>query len=144
MFCAKKKIKKIVFKFWIINLLISIIFFVAYRIAISQTDTIKGNSFEQWMQIFEIILNLCFSFFYFIAMIISSFFILLNFINKVRIKLHLSFLTFLGLPSICIIYINITELINIQMLKNFSIFYILIMMIQFLIFRKIIAKRRSE
>ncbi|AZA98516.1 hypothetical protein EG359_02350 [Chryseobacterium joostei] len=136
--------KKIVIRFWIINLLISIILFVAYRIAISQTETINGNSFEKWIQFFELLLNFGFSFFYFIAMIIFSFAILLNLIKKVRNKLYLSFLTFLGLPSICIIYMIFTELINFQMLNFFSVIYIFIMTIQFLMFRKIIEKTRSE
>ena len=136
--------KKIVIRFWIINLLISIILFVAYRIAISQTETINGNSFEKWIQFFELLLNFGFSFFYFIAMIIFSFAILLNLIKKVRNKLYLSFLTFLGLPLICIIYMIFTELINFQMLNFFSVIYIFIMTKQFLIFRKIIEKTRSE
>lgn len=136
--------KKIVFIFWIINLIVSIVLFVTYRIAISQMQTINGNSFEKWMQIFELLLNFGFSFFYFIAMFISSFAILLNFIKQVRNKLYLSFLSFLGLPSICIIFMIITELINLQMLNFFSVIYIFIMMIQFLIFRKIIEKSQTE
>ena len=82
--------KKIIFKFWIINLLISILLFVGYRIAISQTKIIDGNSFEKWMQILEILLNLGFSLIYFAAMVLSSFAVLLNLIEKIRSNFYWS------------------------------------------------------
>jgi len=45
------KMNKMVFRFWIINVLISILLFIGYRVIISLTPTIEGNSFEKWMQI---------------------------------------------------------------------------------------------
>ena len=130
--------KRIVIRFWIINLLISIILFITYRIVISQTKLIDGNSFEKWIQIFELVLNLGFSLIYLIAMIISSFAVLLNLIEKIRNNFYLSLLTFLGIPSFCAIMV----FINIQ-LKNlilFSIIYLFLTTIEFLLFRKRVKK----
>lgn len=101
--------KKTIFKFWIIHLLISILLFVGYRIMISQTPTINGNSFEKWMQILDVLLNIGLSLIYLIYMVISSFAILLNMIEKVRRNFYFSLLTFLAIPlfSVILILINI-------------------------------------
>lgn len=136
--------KKIVVRFWMINLLLSIILFVAYRIVISQTKIIEDNSFEKWMQIFEVILNIGFSFVFLIVMAISSFIVLLNFKKEIRDNLFYSLLTFLSVPLISFFYIIITKLIHIQMLNFFSIIYIFITTMQFLFFRKLIKKYLAE
>lgn len=144
----KMEINKIVFRFWGSNLLISIILFVIYRILISQTKLIDGSSFEKWMQILELILNLGFSLVYLVAMLISSFALLLNLIKKIRISFYLSLFTFLGLPAFCVIFIVITLLIDIctndltvlTTLAIFSIIYLFLTTMQFLWFRKRINK----
>lgn len=140
--------KKIVFRFWGINLLISIILFVIYRIDISQTESIDGSSFEKWMQILELILNIGFSLIYLVAMVICSFAVLLNLIEKIRTNTYLSLLTFLGLPSICVIIITTKLLIDIRSSDLafwatpaiFSIIYLFLTALEFLLFRKIINK----
>ena len=144
--------KKIVFRFWGINLLISILLFFAYRISISQTETSNGNSFEQWMQIVEILLNLGFSLIYLIGMTIFSLAVLLNLVEKIRNNIYLSLLTFLGLPSICVIIIVIKLVIDISfndfaLLRTFTIFsilYLLLTTIEFLLFRKRINKELNK
>jgi len=133
---------KNVFAFWGISLLISILLFVAYRIVISQTKTVDGNSFEKWMQIFEIILNLGFSLVYLIIMIISSFAVLLNFNRKIRNNFYFSLLTFLGIPSFCAIIVFID--IQLKTVILFSIIYLVITLLEFLVFRKIINKSKPE
>lgn len=146
------KMKKIVFLFWGINLLISILLFFAYRISISQTATSDGNSFEQWMQIVEILLNLGFSLIYLIGMAISSLAVLLNLVEKIRNNIYLSFLTFLGLPSICVIIMIIKLVIDISfndfaLLRTFTIFsilYLFLTTIEFLLFRKRINKELNK
>lgn len=125
---------KMVFRFWIINVLISILLFIGYRVMISLTPTVEGNSFEKWMQILHVLLNIGFSLIYLIAMIISSFTILLNMIKTIRNNLYLSLLTFLAIPLFCVILTLID--IHLKMLLLFSIAYLIIMAISFLLFRK--------
>ncbi|QQQ30272.1 hypothetical protein [Chryseobacterium indoltheticum] len=144
--------KKIVFRFWGINLLISILLFFAYRISISQTVASDGNSFEQWMQIVEILLNLGFSLIYLIGMAIFSLAVLLNLVEKIRNNIYLSLLTFLGLPCICVIIIIIKLVIDISfndfaLLRTFTIFsilYLFLTTIEFLLFRKRINKELNK
>jgi len=136
--------KKIVFRFWIINFLISIALFFIYRIVIAETKTIDGNFFEELIQILELLLNIGFAFVYFIAMVISSLALLLNLIEKIRNNFYLSLLTFLGIPSFCVVFIVIKVLIDIYAdnltvltkLALFSIIYLFLTTIQFLLFRK--------
>lgn len=129
---------KTVFRFWIINVLISILLFIGYRVMISLTPTIEGNSFEKWMQILDVLLNIGFSLIYLIAMIISSFTILLNMIKTIRNNLYLSLLTFLAIPLFCVILTLID--IHLKMLLFFSIAYLIIMTISFLLFKKRVNK----
>ena len=128
----------IIFKFWLMNILISIVLFVTYRVVIAEKNYAEGDFLEWVLQILDIILNLAYSFIYLIAMAICSLPLFLNLIEKVRSNFYLSLLTFLGIPTFCVIII----LIDIQ-LKNlilFSIIYLFFMAIQFLLFRNRINK----
>jgi hypothetical protein len=144
--------KKIVVKFWLINVLMSTIIFAVYRIVISLTKTMEGNSFEKWMQIVELVLNIGFSFAYLIAMIVSSFTVLLNLFTKIRNNFYLSLLTFLGIPSFFVVYILISGLIDLNnyndsiltKLAFFSIAYLILMIITFLLFRKKVQNAQIE
>jgi len=136
--------KKIVFKYWLINFLISVVLFFIYNIVIAATKTTDGNLFEKLMQILELLLNMGFAFIYFIAMVISSFVLLLNLVEKIRDNFYLSLLTFLGIPLFCFIFIITNVLIDIR-LQNFTILTtlaifstigLLLTTIQFLLFRK--------
>ena len=98
--------KKIVFRFWIINFLISIALFFIYRIVIAETKTIDGNFFEELIQILELLLNIGFAFVYFIAMVISSLALLLNLIEKIRNNLFVSFNFFRNTLVLCCFYCN--------------------------------------
>ena len=144
--------KKLVFRFWIINFLISISLFFIYRIVISETNVIAGNSFEKLLQILDLIINLGFSAVYFIAMIISSFAILLNLKEKIRNNFYWSLLAFLGIPTFCVLFILINLLTEIYLnnltvltkLAIFSIIYLFLTAIEFLFFRKRINKFKIE
>lgn len=144
--------KKIVFRFWIINFFIGIALFFIYRIVIAETKTIDGNFFEELIQILDLLLNLGFAFIYFIAMVISSFALLLNLIEKIRNNFYLSLLTFLGIPLFCVVFILIKVLIdicadNITILTTLAIFstiYLFLTTIQFLLFRKRINKLQTN
>ncbi|OXA98075.1 hypothetical protein B0A75_15530 [Flavobacterium oncorhynchi] len=144
--------KKLVFRFWIINFLISISLFFIYRIVISETKMVEGNSFEKFVQILDLIINLGFSAVYFIAMIISSFAIFLNLKEKIRNNFYWSLLAFLGIPLFCVIFILVNLLIdisvhNVTVLKRlalFSIIYLFLTTVEFLLFRKRINKLKIE
>ena len=144
--------KKIIFKFWVINLLISILLFIIYRILIEETEMIYGNFLEMLVHILEQILNIFFASIYLIMIILSSFTMFLNLTEKTRNNLYLSLLTFLGIPSFCVILIIIKLLIDIYFyditilttLALFSIIYLFITTIEFILFRKIINKRQVE
>lgn len=133
--------KKIVFRFWIINLLIGIVLFVFYRIVISQTETVDGNSFQKWVQILSLVLDIGFSLMYLVVMVISSFLVLLNLIEKIRNNFYLSLLTFLGIPSFCVVIVWVD--IHFRNLTVFSTIYIVLMAIGFLLFRKRINKNNT-
>lgn len=136
--------KKIIFKFWIINFLISIALFVIYRVVIAKTTSTDRNFFDTFLHILDILLNLGFSVIYLIAMVICSLTIFLNLIGNIRNNYFLSFLSFLGFPSICIIYLMINALIDIYShnesvlttLVIFSLIYLSFTAIEFLIFKK--------
>ncbi|MFH6957453.1 hypothetical protein ACHRV1_08605 [Flavobacterium aquidurense] len=143
-----QKMKKIIFKFWLINFLISAVLFLTYHLVIAATKTIDGNLFEKLMQILELYLNIGFAFIYFITMVISSFVLLLNLVEKIRNNFYLSLLTFLGIPLFCFIFIISNLLIDIR-IQNFTILTTLAIFstigmflttIQFLLFRKTINK----
>jgi hypothetical protein len=138
--------KKIIFKFWVINLLISSVLFVAYRMVIANTNrtTYDMNLLDKIIDIFEGLLNLGFSIIYFVVMVFCSLLIFFNLIKKIRKNYFLSFLTSLGIPLISVIFFNVSVLMRFHLrcgsiLATFMIFstlYLLFTTIAFLIFRK--------
>ena len=140
--------KRIIFKFWIINILISIALFVTYRIVIAETDHPDENFLKWVLQILDIILNLAYSVVYLIAMAFCSFAIFLNLIDKIRNNLYLSLLTFLGIPLFCVAFIIIAILVDsllyqVTAFRNlliFSTIYLFFATFEFLVFRKRMTK----
>lgn len=133
--------KKIILKFWIINLLISIILYFIYRIVIIEKNTLNDTSFfEKITILLDILLNLYFAIVFLVAMIICSLTFFLNLIEKIRNNYFLSFLTFLGLPIVFVMYLVVIVAIDICTNKVnilgtfllFSIFYLFIATIEFL------------
>ena len=149
-----QEMKRIIFKFWLKNILISIALFITYRIVIAEKDHADGNFLEWILQILDILLNLVYSLIYLIAMVFCSFAIFLNLIDKIRNNLYLSLLTFLGIPLFYVIFIIIAILTDNLLYKNtvtvfrnilvFSIIYLFFTTLEFLIFRKRINKFRTE
>ncbi|MDF2476347.1 MAG: hypothetical protein K0S24_1830 [Sphingobacterium sp.] len=146
--------KRIIFKFWLTNILISIALFVIYRIVIAETNHNDGNFFEMVLQILDISLNLVYSFVYLIGMVICSCALFLNLIDKIRNNIYLSLLTFVGIPLFCAIFITINMLSDsilynetVTLFRNlviFSIIYLFFSTFEFLLFRKRIKNLRSE
>ena len=140
--------KRIIFKFWLINILISIALFVTYRIVIAETDHADGNFLKWILQILDILLNLAYSVVYLIVMAFCSFAIFLNLIDKIRNNLYLSLLTFLGIPIFCVAFIIIAILVDsllyqVTAFRNlliFSTIYLFFATFEFLVFRKRMRK----
>ncbi len=140
--------KKIILKFWIINLLLSIILFYAYAFIIKETESNDCTWVENFFTILLILLEFYFKLVFLSAMVVCSITYFLNLIDKIRINYFYSFLTFFGLPLICVVFLLVNLLIaiysnNESILKPIlllSIVYLIIATIEFLLFRKNITK----
>lgn len=135
--------KKIIFKLWIANLLLSIVLFITYRFVIAQTNSADTNWFETILSILDIVLNIGFSFIYLAVMVLGSLMFFLNLMQNVRKNFFLSLLTFVAIPSLCAIYLLVNVLIDIHSYNDsilmtfagFSVVYLLSTIVEFLIFR---------
>ncbi|PJJ84433.1 hypothetical protein [Mucilaginibacter auburnensis] len=97
----------LVFKYWLLNVMLAVMVYLAYRIAIVNTsDTGEGVSFI--LNVLEILLNLGFSLFYLAAMVLGSFAIFLNRFKKIRDNYFVSWLTFSGAPVLIAVMLIIT------------------------------------
>ncbi|MDF2934165.1 MAG: hypothetical protein K0R36_3496 [Chryseobacterium sp.] len=138
--------KKLIIKLWSIHILIIITLFVVYRIVIASKVSTDTNLFEAFLHILEILLDLGFSIMYLFGMIAFSLLFFLNLFKQIRNNYFLSLLTFLGLPSAFLIYFIIDLSIDyhshsiLTTFVIFSIVYLLITAIEFLIFRKRMVK----
>lgn len=139
--------KKLIFRFWIFNILISIALFIIYRIVISETEVGNDSFFETFMFILDLLLSLGYSLIYLIGMLISSLVLFLNLFEKIGNHFYLSMLTFLGIPIAVTVYIiwtmylanDLSADFSINFLRTFLIFlliYLISNLVQFLIFRK--------
>ncbi|MCD9855883.1 hypothetical protein LUD75_14250 [Epilithonimonas sp. JDS] len=142
--------KKLIFRYWIVNALIAFALFIIYRVVISTSDSGDESFFEWFLAILEILLSLGFSLVLLGGMLLSSLLLFLNLFEKVRNNFYLSMLTFLGIPMIGIIYIIWMIFMTVDwsgensigFLTTFLIFaavYSLFNLIQFLRFRKRIS-----
>ena len=89
---------KIILKYWMIDLLIGFVLYVAYRITIMNISATGDGLLANILYILDIILNIGLSLLYLAAVVICSFAVFLNFISKIRNSSLLSWLSFSGLP----------------------------------------------
>lgn len=137
---------KIVFRFWLVNLLLGMVLFMLYRIVIAGLQPADTTLLERFFNIMEILLNLGFSMIYLAVMISGSFSVFLNQIEKVRRNYFLSFFTFSGIPLFCVVFLVVSVSMDIyqydltptplKTLLCFSIIYLVYSVIAFLMFRK--------
>lgn len=139
--------KKITFKYWLTNILISVMLFIAYRVVIAENNIENDGFLESIVQILDAFLNVAYSFIYLLAIAFCSLTIFLNQIDRIRNNNYLSLLTFVGLPFCCVIFIAVVWLIDglhiINSANNlllFSTIYLVFCAIQFSFFRKRIQK----
>ncbi|KKO88979.1 MULTISPECIES: hypothetical protein [Sphingobacterium] len=144
---------KIIFRFWLVNVLISFALFILYRLVIAETDTAATGFLETIIVILDIIVNLGFSTIYLFAVTLCSLLFFLNHIEKIRRNKALSFLTFSGIPAVCLVLLIIYILVGfykyhmvldpLKMLLLFSIIYLASTILEFILFRKIIKKQQA-
>jgi len=144
---------KIIFRFWLVNVLISVALFVLYRLVIAETDTAATGFLETIIVILDIIVNLGFSTIYLFAVTLCSLLFFLNHIEKIRRNKALSFLTFSGIPAVCLVLLIIYILVGfykyqmvldpLKMLLLFSIIYLASTILEFILFQKIIKKQQA-
>jgi len=145
-------VKRIIFRYWLFNILISIVLFIIYRITITATNQADRSFLDSFLQLLDAILNVAYSFIYLIGIAFCSLTIFLNQIDRIRTHFYLSLLTFLGIPIFCVSYIIIHGLIDSSIyhitavlnLLVFSIIYLLLTTLQFLSFRKGIKKLQAS
>lgn len=145
--------KKTIFQFWLVNILISITLSVLYRIAINDLNSADNTLFERFMSILDLLINLGLSTVYLVVIVFSSLSFFLNQIEKIRYNYLLSFLTFSGIPFFCVLVLGAEVLINyyrydiilppLKLLLLFSIVYLTCTVVEFLLFRKKVEKTYS-
>lgn len=148
--------KKLIAKYWLINVLISIILFIIYRIVIAEKEYADGNWLGVILNILDIFLNLGLSLIYLVAMLVCSMTFFMNLNEKIRNHFYISLLTFIGIPFIGVGFLAINVFIEwssygMSFLTTFlilSIVYLIFTTLQFLLFRKqalVISKKiRSQ
>lgn len=89
---------KIILKYWIIDLLAGLVLYAAYTITVMNRTATDTGFFADVLYLLNIVLNLGYSLLYLAAVVICSFTIFFNFINRVRHNAVLSWLSFSGAP----------------------------------------------
>ncbi|TCC98473.1 hypothetical protein [Pedobacter hiemivivus] len=138
--------RKIVFRFWLVNLLLSVVLFMLYRIVIAGLQPAGTSFLERFFNMLDILLNLGFSLIYLVVMVAGSFSVFLNLFEKIKHSYFLSFLTFSGVPLVCVVFLVVNVSMDIyqynltpapvKTLLCFSIIYLVGAVIEFLMFRK--------
>lgn len=143
--------KKITFKYWLTNILISIVLFIAYRVVIAGSNESDTGFLGSIFQILDAFLNVTYSFVYLLAIAFCSLTIFLNLIDRIRNNNFLSLLTFVGLPFCCVIFIAVVWISDglhvISSANNllvFSAVYLLFCILQYSFFRKRMEKLRID
>lgn len=141
---------KIIVKFWLVNVLISILLFILYRLVIEEKNTVDTGFLNTIIVIMDIIVNLVFSVVYLFAIVLCSLLFFLNRIEKVRNSKTLCFLVFSGIPAICLVILIVHILVQvcyynmtIEPLKTlllFAFIYLACTILEFVVFRKVIEK----
>ena len=136
--------KKTIYKFWLVNVLVSIILYLVYRFVFLGAFSSDGGWLEQLLEILVVVLNLALSLLYLTGMILCSLTILLNLRAKIRNNYFLSMFTFIGIPLGFVIFLISNILIDkilldinpVTTLLSFSMIYLFFTLTEFLIFRK--------
>ncbi len=138
--------KKIIFRLWLINILLGIGLFFLYRGVINELNYSDVTILGKFYSIIDVFLQVLLSTYYLVAIVFTSLSFFLNQIERVRNSCFLSLSTFAGIPFLFVIFLFGNLLLDIyqynltptafKTLLGFSIIYLLCTIIEFLIFRK--------
>lgn len=101
-------VKRLIFKYWLLNLTSAAAIYIAYRIVIINTSNTGEGLSSSILDILDILLNLGFSLFYLAAMVLGSFAIFLNRFKKIRDNYFVSWFTFSGAQVLIAVMLIIT------------------------------------
>ena len=142
--------KKIIFRFSLINIVLGIVLFLLYRVIIDRLNPPDTTTLEKFYTVMDVFMQVILSSLYLVAIAVSSLLFFLNQIDRIRNNYYLSFLTFSGIPLFFVLFVGVNVALDIdqydiipssiKMLLGFSILYLLCTVIQFLIFRSKIKK----
>ena len=139
--------KKLLFKVYGINLIIGVLLYFGYRYyIIIKPDRNTDGWFDTIINIIDIFLNIHFALIFIAIIVLSSLTFSLNLNAKIRNNYLLSLLTFIGIPLFCTVCLivglfndynyNNTNESPLTTITMFSIIYLLILTIEFFLFRK--------
>lgn len=145
-------IKKKIFRFWIVNILMCIALFISYRVVIYKSEALNTSWIEKFLHVLDVLLNLGFSLIYLIIMVVGSLAIFFNQIEKTRNNRYLSLITFIAVPLFAVIILTIKLGIDFYTdgqsifttLVVFALLYLLLNTVTFLIFNKSMKKLKIE
>ena len=144
--------KKLIFKFWVINFFLSLTLYVLYRIMLINTETTETNMFEFILIALKIFLDIYFIAIFFIAVVVCSLTYFLNLNATIRNNIFYSFLTFVGIPIGIFLFYFIqlsfdftAEVFDIlQSYEMISLIYIFLTVILFIFFRRSVKKYETK
>ena len=145
-------IKRKIFRFWIVNILMSVALFIIYRVVIAESKPVDESWIEKFFYFLDILLNLGFSIIYLLVMVVGSLAIFFNQIEKIRDNRYPSLLTFIAVPLLAVIVLGIRLGIDFYTdgrsifttLVVFALLYLLLNSLTFLIFSKSMKKLKSD
>ncbi|EEI93264.1 hypothetical protein HMPREF0765_1066 [Sphingobacterium spiritivorum ATCC 33300] len=142
--------KKIIFRFSLINIVLGIVLFLLYRVIIDRFNPPDTTTLEKFYTVMDVFMQVVLSSLYLVAIAVSSLLFFLNQIDRVRNNNYLSFLTFSGIPLFFVLFVGVNVALDIdqydiipssiKMLLGFSILYLFCTVVEFLIFRSKIKK----
>lgn len=146
--------KKLIFRLWLINILLGIGLFFLYRGVINELKYSDLTILGKFYSIMDVFLQVLLSMYYLFAIVVSSLSFFFNQIERVRNSCFLSLLTFAGIPFFFVVFLAGNLLLDIyqynltpaafKTLLGFSIIYLLCTIIEFLIFRKKIKNTNKD
>ena len=143
--------KKLIFKYWLLNIFTSLALYLGFRIMLINTEEHERNTFEFILYILKLILDLYIIGLFLTVMMVFSTTYFLNLNDKIRNNTFFSFLTFLGIPIGIVLFYAIqfsrdfpTEgFKGLLLLENYfvvALLYIFFSSILFILFRRNMAK----
>ncbi|WP_293916084.1 MULTISPECIES: hypothetical protein [unclassified Sphingobacterium] len=146
--------KKIIFRFSLINILLGIVLFLLYRVVIDRLNPSDTTTLGKIYTVMDIFMQIILSSVYLVAIAVSSLLFFLNQVDRIRNNSYLSFLTFSGVPLFFVLFVGVNIALDIhqydiipssiKMLLGFSLLYLLCTIIEFLIFRSKIKKLQMQ